>query len=119
MARKTLRPLNCSPMYALSLLLWWSVATPAAEVVAPAVDGMLIDTKDNVLQQVRIRVKSFGPGFCAVRIIFAGKIHSISAPPLTWSSWTAIGPAVNGGAYDLDFTPECDTGALGEVKYDK
>lgn len=121
MARKTQALLNFFYTWgsSLALLLSWPLETNAAEVVAPVIDGMLIDTNDNVLQQVKMRVKSFGPGICAVRVIFAGKIHSFAAPPLTWSSWMPIGPAVNGGAYDLDFAPECDTGALGEVKYDK
>lgn len=34
---------------------------------------------------------------------------------LKWSDWYEIGPGVAGGAHDLSFSPQCDTGALGEV----
>ena len=91
----------------------------AAEITVPAVDGMIINTEPAALQRVKIRLKSFGPGFCKVRVILAGQVHSLAAPPMKWSSWHPIGPAVTGGAYSLSFSPQCDTGALGEIKYHK
>jgi hypothetical protein len=91
----------------------------AEEVVLPAVDGLIVKTKAAVLQQVKLRLKTFGPGFCDVRVVFAGQVQSVVAPPLYWSNWLPIGPAVSGGAYELAFSPQCDTGALGEVKFEK
>ena len=112
-------------MRILSTLLLVAAATsiPAAyakadsEVVQPAINDQVIDTADGVLQIVKIRLKSFGPGFCQVTVGFAGSSYSLAAPPLTWSPWFDVGPAVSGGAYKLEFAPGCDTGALGEVKF--
>ena len=91
----------------------------AAQITVPAVDGMIINTEPDALQHVKIRLKSFGPGFCQVRVILAGQVHSLAAPPAKWSSWYPIGPAVSGGAYSLNFSPQCGTGALGEIRYHK
>lgn len=95
--------------------------TPAwgGEVTEPLLDGMVIEGKANTLQQVSIRVKSFGPGLCEVEITFHDQRLRLPAPPLTWSSWYSIGGAFNGGAYAIGFSPLCDTGALGQVKYIK
>lgn len=101
------------------MLIMFSIVVQATEIVVPAVDGMMIDTQDNLLQRVKIHLKSLGPGACAVRISFADKEEGFLAPPLKWSNWYEIGPAVSGGSYKLGFTEDCDTGALGEIKYDK
>lgn len=79
-------------------------------------EGRVIPYKE-ALQQAKIRVKSFGPGFCQVNISLGGEDTMIAAPPLTWSDWTPIGPGISGGAHALRFKIGCDTGALGEVKY--
>lgn len=106
-----------APIAFVSALLSWQAG--GTEVTQPAVDGMVLQLKSDALQQVKIRLKSFGPGFCQVTIDLAGKTNSYAAPPLTWSTWLPIGPGLSGGAHKLGFSPGCDTGALGEVKYDK
>ncbi len=99
--------------------LGWQAPANGTEVTVPASDGMLIDGADGVLQQVKIQLQSFGPGFCEVRVSLDGKQQVFAAPPLTWSDWFPIGPAISGGAYALQFAPQCDTGALGNVRYEK
>lgn len=106
-------------LVSILMLLPFVTTVQAEEVTVPAVDGMIIDTQDNLLQQVNIRLKAFGPGVCAVRVSFADKEVGFLAPPLVWSDWFVIGPAVSGGTYKLGFSVDCDTGAIGEVRYEK
>lgn len=82
-----------------------------------AVDGMMIDMHPDHLQQLRIRLQSFGPGLCHVRVRFAGQVLDLSAPPFTWSNWSIIGPAMIGGSHTLSISPQCSTGAMAEVSY--
>jgi hypothetical protein len=96
--------------------LWPAFAT---DIIQPALDGMILELKPDVLQQVDIRVQSFGPGLCQVTVTLAGSTHSLAAPPLTWSNWFPIGPGLSGGAHSLGFSPGCDTGAQGQVRYEK
>lgn len=104
-------------IFIVFLLLFYTISAKAAEKILPVIDGMTIKADKNSLQLVKIRVKSFGPGFCGVFINFAGKNKQVSAPPLSWSDWIPLDPAIAGGTYTLGFTAQCDTGALGEVKF--
>jgi hypothetical protein len=89
----------------------------AADTISPIVSGMVIDTKEDLLQQVEVRVKSLGPGMCSTRITFANESTHLGAPPLVWSNWFKLSPAVSGGAYSVDLSPECDGDVIGEIKY--
>lgn len=90
----------------------------AKQTTSQLVDRMVIHLKPGLLQQIEVRAKSFGPGFCEVRVTFLDKQVVIVGPPLTWSTWTKVGPAVTGGSRNVGFTPKCDTDALGEVRYE-
>lgn len=111
----------CRIRFALTIVVAMVLTAPAHSrnemTTSPIADGMIINTRDKVLQQVEVRVKSFGPGFCQVSVTFADEPHSFSAPPLSWSDWFKLAPAVNGGSYRLGFEPGCDTGAIGEIRY--
>jgi hypothetical protein len=91
----------------------------AGEVTQQIVDGMIVEGKPNTLQQIQIRLKSFGPGFCGVDLQFLDSHEKIAAPPLVWSRWFPFGGAFNSGSHALGFSEDCDTGAIGEVKYIK
>lgn len=91
----------------------------AGQVTQQIVDGMIIEGKPNTLQQIQIRLKSFGPGFCGVDLRFLDSHEKIAAPPLSWSGWFPFGGAFSNGSHALGFSEDCDTGAIGEVKYIK
>jgi hypothetical protein len=77
-------------------------------------------TLGNHIQQVQVRAKSLGPGFCAVTFELAKQSTDIAAPPLTWSSWTNVGPGFTGVTTQrLGFSIGCDTGAVAQVMYSK
>jgi hypothetical protein len=91
----------------------------AAEVTAPVVSGMVLSLGDSA-QQIKVRAKSLGPGACGVSFSIGGKSDSFLAPPLTWSPWTAVGPAFLGkSTQKLELSISCDTGAIAEVRYVK
>lgn len=90
--------------------------SPSIAAVLPAVDGMLLRLKENQWQQVHIRVKSLGIGFCRVDTRLDGISNAIPAPPGGWGGWTPIGPAFTGGTYELRFET-CSAGALGQVAF--
>lgn len=92
----------------------------AKEVTEPLPEGVnrTIQTA-NTLHQVRLRLKSLGPGFCSTRVLFANNIYNFGAPPLTWSNWYKLEPAVAGVAVDISISSQCDGQVLGEIKYQK
>lgn len=70
-------------------------------------------------QNIEVRAKSLGPGFCAVRFE-AGEASPFEfhAPPLVWGKWLEIPYGfIGAGTITLSFTILCDTGALGEVRF--
>jgi hypothetical protein len=112
--------MTCALRVLLVSLGLFAAAAKAGEVTLPIVDGMTLSTKAGLLQQVEVRAKSMGPGLCEVRVQFAGGTEvAVAAPPLVWSSWQKLSPAVAGGSYALAFTAKCDTGAIGEVRFDQ
>lgn len=91
----------------------------ASEITSPVTDGMTLKL-GNVVQQVKVRAKSMGPGACAVTFELHGESTNFLASPLTWSPWTEIGPGFTGpSTQTLSYTVGCDTGAIAEVKYFK
>lgn len=51
---------------------------------APVVDGMIINVGD-FAQNVKVRAKSLGPAFCAVRFTAGNSSpFELMAPPLIW-----------------------------------
>jgi hypothetical protein len=94
-----------------------SFAIPPTEV--QIVDGMTLDLAENALQQVRVRLKSFGPGACAVTVSIDGESKTIVAPLFHFTDWTPVGPAEKGGSHKLKFHPDCSTGAMGYVQYEQ
>ena len=109
--------LKLSKFTLAAIVFGYSQICSATEVTSPVIDGMVIEFPKESLQQAKIRVKSFGPGFCQVNITLAGVSTQLAAPPLVWSDWKPIGPGISGGSHKLSFKIGCDTGALGEVKY--
>lgn len=101
----------------ISLALFVTHAQAGTETTVPVVNGMLIEMEPGVLQTLKIRVQSLGPGFCAVRVRFADSTVNLSAPPLSWSDWFSVGPAIDGSSHSLSFAPQCSTGAVGEARY--
>ena len=105
----------------LALVLFLIVPNVSAgapkEVTVAAVDGMVIDMDRSVLQRLKVRVKSLGPGFCSVRVRFGGAMVNLMAPPLAWSEWMSVGDAIAGGAHRLNVSPQCSVGAIAEVRY--
>lgn len=101
------------------LFLSMRSSASASEVIVPVIDGMTIQL-GNTLQQLKVRAKSFGPGFCGVKFIFYGSgTYHLLAPPLKWSKWTKLGAAFAGVAIKIGFVEVCDTGAIAEIRYYK
>lgn len=94
-----------------------SLTKTSSKIVIPAVDGQVIQLKPDALQQVEFRAKSMGPGFCSVIAGLGSDVVNIAAPPLSWSSWARLPTAHSGGAFSIRFSPQCDTGAVGEIRY--
>ncbi len=92
-----------------------TLPTATGATVLQAANGRIINTKDGLYQQAKVRVKSIGSPLCGIQIIFAGQAKLVVAHAGHWSEWYPIGAAINGGAYVLTFEPQCDTGALGEI----
>jgi hypothetical protein len=89
----------------------------ASEITSPVLDGMALKL-GNVVQRVKVRAKSMGPGACAVTFELHGESINFLSPPLTWSPWTEVGPGfTSASSQALGFTIGCDTGAIAEVKY--
>lgn len=90
----------------------------APKRVLPVVDGMAVPLGD-FAQNIEVRAKSLGPGFCAVHFV-AGQASpfEFQAPPLVWGDWLEIPYGfIGAGSITLGFKILCDTGALGEVRF--
>lgn len=107
------------PMLSLTLV---AVSAPSAgvaksgEVQMPFIDGMTIHTA-NVIANVEIQAKSFGPGACAVEFITNGARIQILAPPAGYSNWQVLTASVGKNAFTISQDVKCDTGVLARVKY--
>lgn len=84
----------------------------------PVVNGMLLKL-GNYAQNLEVRAKSLGPGFCGVR--FSSTYFSpfeFLAPPLVWGGWLEIPFGFLGsGSVVLNYSVLCDTGAVAEVRF--
>ena len=91
----------------------------AEEIIEPVVSGMKLEL-GNYVQQVEVRSKSFGPGFCAVEFNIGRDEVRILAPPLVWSDWVKADTAYLSPAnVKVEENVVCDVGVLSEVKFHK
>ena len=91
----------------------------AEEVTIPAIDGIVIEL-GNYVQQVKIRVQSIGPGFCAVEYNLGDDTLGILAPPLVWTDWMPFETAfLSPTSVKFSENTICATGALAELQYQK
>ena len=89
------------------------------EIVSPVVDGMTLQLGDYV-QEVKVRVKSLGPGFCGTVFTLQTTETQFLAPPFVWSDWISLEPFSFGkNTMKLGLRVVCDTGVIAEVKYEK
>lgn len=103
-------------------LLWVAVASfspaQAAQVTSVATDGIKLSL-GNHWQQVELRVKSMGPGACAIKYSLGnGNNLEVLAPPLVWSKWLKF-PVTYGGSTHVTLREHvvCDTGVIAEIRY--
>lgn len=89
---------------------------PGQNVTLPLISGMTVRTA-NVVDNVQIRAKSYGPGFCAISVSSTFGSVNFLAPPLVWSNWATLFSHINSVATTVSTSAECDTGALFEIRY--
>lgn len=115
--RARLLTANFSMFMAALVMLPLSAWAVADRVTAPLIDGMTIEL-GNYVQRIEVRVRSMGPGKCAVEVSAGGETIGILAPLTEMSAWTQVGPAyLSPSAVSVGFRTVCDTGAVGEIRY--
>lgn len=110
---------NKSHMLLALLFAAQATSALAEEVVEPFIDGAILELGADI-QQVEVRAKSLGPGFCAAEFNVNQDTVRITAPPLTWSDWSkAERIYLSPSTVKLGVRVICDTGVLAEVKYSR